>query len=55
VAGFEAPGERVAAEAYLSGNPRGFQQVALPIPKSTEALNHFAITFEDRLPAIGRN
>jgi hypothetical protein len=27
----------------------------LPIPKWREALNHFAIIFEDRLPAQARN
>jgi putative transposase len=49
------PNEESALKLVYMAIHEASKKWTLPIPKWKEALNYFAIIFEDRLPAIGRN
>jgi transposase-like protein len=49
------PNEESALKLVYLAIHEASKKWTLPIPKWREALNHFAIIFEDRLPTIGRN
>ena len=49
------PNEESALKLVYMAIHEASKKWTLPIPKWTEALNHFAIIFENRLPALGGN
>ena len=49
------PNEESALKLVYMAIHEASKKWTLPIPKWREALNHFAIIFENRLPALGRN
>jgi putative transposase len=49
------PNEESALKLVYLAIHKASKKWTLPIPKWREALNYFAIIFEDRLPAIGSN